>query len=232
MTDPVKIRLLGQRGSIAIWQVDGNYIRRRLNTEFTNYGQHYHFRFIPENEVWIDQEAVPDETEFFITHLLVERRLMASGVPYDQALAVANGVEHTERLKAGDIPFDLPLSPEALEAIHVKPFIKFLNGVTVWLVDGRKIRSGIDPDFTEGGHGLVYKYIPENEIWLDNDLIDEELGFVFAHEWIERKLMLDGKKYESAHRTASIFENAIRAFPAVLAQLPKILKEEPVNGPN
>jgi len=52
---------IGQRGDITVWSVDGIYVRRNLDEEFTNFGQHYRFECIPENEFWIDIEASPDE---------------------------------------------------------------------------------------------------------------------------------------------------------------------------
>jgi len=56
---------------------DGVYIRGHIDEEFTNFGQHYRFPFIPERELWIDAEAKDDERAFFIDHLLVEHDLMA-----------------------------------------------------------------------------------------------------------------------------------------------------------
>ena len=40
---------------------------------------------------------------FFVTHLLVEHRLMAKGVSYDKALEAADKAELAERKKAGDV---------------------------------------------------------------------------------------------------------------------------------
>jgi hypothetical protein len=72
-----------ERGNLQVWVVDGSYIRGHIDEEFTNFGQHYCFPFIPKNELWIDQEAKNDERRFFIDHLLVEHRLMAKGIPYN-----------------------------------------------------------------------------------------------------------------------------------------------------
>lgn len=225
MAEGIKLKLVEQRGAVSVWLVDGSLVRKTLDIEFTNYGQHYRFPFIPENEVWIDQEATPDELPFFITHLLVERRLMKSGVPEDRALAIANDIEHEERLRYGDLPIGRPLSPEALEAIKIRPLATLPSGVVVWLVDGRKIRSGIYPNFTEGGNDLVYAFIPQNEIWLDNDLTPKDIGFTLLHEWLERKMMSKGKNYAAAHRTASGFEEDFRAKPGLVEHLPALIEE-------
>ncbi len=40
---------------------------------------------------------------FFIDHLLVENRLIAKGMSYDDALEAADKAEMTERRKAGDV---------------------------------------------------------------------------------------------------------------------------------
>ena len=84
---------IDDRGDLQVWIVDGSYIRTRIDEEFTNFGQHYSFSYIPKNEFWIDQEAKNDERRFFIAHLLVEHRLMEKGVPYDKALAEADKAE-------------------------------------------------------------------------------------------------------------------------------------------
>ena len=45
------------RGDYQVWIVDGAYIRGHIDEEFTNFGQHYRFPYIPENELWLDREA-------------------------------------------------------------------------------------------------------------------------------------------------------------------------------
>ena len=80
------LKKVDERGDIQVWVVDGAYIRGHIDEEFTNFGQHYRYDYIPVNEFWIDQEAEHDELQFFIDHLLVEHRLMAQGVPYAKAL--------------------------------------------------------------------------------------------------------------------------------------------------
>ena len=93
MATPVKppyIKKVEVRGELTIWIVDGSDIRGRLDEEFTNFGQHYRYPYIPEKELWIDQEADSDELPFFIDHLLVEHRLMAKGLPYAQAIEAAD----------------------------------------------------------------------------------------------------------------------------------------------
>jgi hypothetical protein len=76
------------------WLVDGQYIRTHLDEEFTNFGQHFRFRFIPRNEFWIDHLHAPGEEHFYIDHLLVENRLMAGGLDYFHAHRSASHLEY------------------------------------------------------------------------------------------------------------------------------------------
>jgi hypothetical protein len=208
------IKKIAQRGRISIWIVDGSYVRSHIDEEFTNYGQHYRFESIPKDELWIDREAAPDEQKFFIDHLLVEHRLMEKGVPYDQALESADTAERTERKRAGDIKRmtkggKLP-NPEQL---HIRLWKKLETPVSVWIVNGRLLRSVFDIDFTEGGHDYVYEFVPENEVWIDNDLSESERPYVLLHELHERNLMAKGWDYDRAHADASKIEYHCRHHP-------------------
>ena len=89
--------------TIRSWIVDGAYIRGHVDEEFTNFGQHYRYGYIPEKEFWIDREAEHDERAFFIEHLLSEHDLMMKGASYEEALSQADLVERRERRRAGDI---------------------------------------------------------------------------------------------------------------------------------
>ncbi|MBM4104581.1 MAG: hypothetical protein FJ263_11165 [Planctomycetes bacterium] len=100
---PPYLRKDDQRGDLQVWIVDGSYIRGRIDEEFTNFGQHYRYTYIPKNELWIDQEAKQDERPFFIEHLLVEHDLMSKGMSYEEAIVRADRVERRERRRAGDV---------------------------------------------------------------------------------------------------------------------------------
>ena len=80
---------IDERGNLKVWVVDGSYIRSHIDEEFTNFGQHYSFPYIPKDELWIEKETKDDERWFFTDHLLVEHRLMTKGVPYNKALEEA-----------------------------------------------------------------------------------------------------------------------------------------------
>jgi len=211
---PPYLSKAGARGRITIWIVDGTYVRTHIDEEFTNYGQHFAFRFIPGNEFWIDREGKPDEVQFFIDHLLLEHRLMAKGVPYDAALDSADRAELSERKKAGDVEKLTKGGnlPDPVK-VHLTLWKHLASGVSVWIVDGRLVRSVFDVDFTEGGHDHVYEFVPQDEVWIDNDLEESERPYVLLHELHERNLMGKGWDYDRAHEDSSRLEYHCRHNP-------------------
>ena len=203
------------RGDFQVWIVDGSYIRSHIDEEFTNFGQHYRYRYIPENEFWIDQEAEHDERSFFIDHLLVEHELMAKGMPYDEALVEADRSERRERRRAGDVrkvTHHGQQLPDA-SAVHERLWKKLENGVGVWIVNGRLVRSVFDIDFTAGGYDHVYEFVPEGEVWIDDAIEEKERGFVLLHELHERNRMAEGVTYSQAHAESSKLEFRCRHHP-------------------
>jgi hypothetical protein len=197
-----------QRGKFAIWIVDGTFLRGHKDEEFTNFGQHFRYPYIPENEFWIDREAAHDEHRFFIEHLLVEHRLMARGMDYDAALEIADRAERKERRRSGDLRI-LTHGGKALpdgRDVHERLWKKLESGLAVWVVDGRLVRSAFDIDFTEGGHDYVYEFVPSNEVWIDDAIDEIERPYVLLHELHERNLMAKGMAYFKAHDDSSRLE--------------------------
>jgi len=213
------IKKVDQIGPLTVWIVDGQFVRKNIDEEFTNFGQHYRFRFIPTHEFWIDEEHGLGENQFFIDHLLVEHRLMAGGMVYDKALERADAVERKERHKT-ELIREISKLPkkEILENIHKRLLKKYSGAVSVWVVNGELVRSLYFIDFTEGGHDQVYHFVPKNEVWLDDDLGPGERKFVLLHELHERHLMTLGWSYFKAHRSASRIEYHCRAHPAELEE--------------
>jgi hypothetical protein len=203
------------RGDYQVWIVDGSYIRGHIDEEFTNFGQHYRYPYIPEKEFWIDQEAEHDERTFFIEHLLVEYDLMARGASYGEALVQADRVERRERRRAGDIRKVTRHGKELPDAnaVHERLWKKLENGVRVWIVNGRLVRSVFDIDFTAGGHDHVYEFVPEGEIWIDDAIEEKERGVVLLHELHERNRMAEGWPYSKAHTESSRLESRCRHHP-------------------
>jgi hypothetical protein len=195
------IKKVDQIGRLTVWTVDGQYIRKNIDEEFTNFGQHYRFRFIPSHEFWIDKEHGLGEQQFFI----------------DMALEKADDVERRERRKS-EFVREISRLPkkDIIENIHKRLLKKYSGTVRVWVVKGELVRSLYFIDFTEGGHDKVYHFVPKNEVWLDDDLGPGERRFVLLHELHERHLMTLGQPYSKAHRSASRIEYHCRAHPEEL----------------
>jgi len=202
----IYLKSLGSRGKIKLWLVDGVFIRENIDSDFTNFGQHFRFDYIPENEFWFDREAVPNERKFFVDHLLVEWKLMKEGLTYFFATSKADRKEMAERRKAEIVK----ISGKSVRGEFLKQAHKELLGTAgefkIWLIDGRFVRSKYDIEFTEGGHGLVYDYVPENEIWIDDDVVEKERKYVLLHELHERLSMKKGFTYPVAHAKALVVE--------------------------
>lgn len=177
---------------IDIWFVDGNYVRTNLSEEFTNTGHHYRFKFIPKNEYWLDNEAVKNETNIFIYELQKEVELWKKHKSFPKSLEQDFRKKEKNGINNKDV---------------YKSLWKQYGNVKVWIVDGKKVRGLHYAYFTEGGHGYVYKWIPKDEIWLDDDLFENERKFVLVHESHERNLMKNQHlSYDHAHKLSSALE--------------------------
>jgi hypothetical protein len=212
---PAYVEKVDQRGDFRVWIVDGSYIRGHVDEEFTNFGQHYRYRYIPLKEFWIDREAQHDERRFFTDHLLAEYALMEKGVPYEKAIVEADKVEKRERRRSGDVQkmtrhgSKLPDGKD----VHERLWKRLESGISVWIVNGRLVRSIFDIDFTAGGHDYVYEFVPENEVWIDDAIVEQERAYVLLHELHERNRMATGWPYSRAHTESSRIEYRCRHHP-------------------
>ncbi|MBU0470007.1 MAG: hypothetical protein KKA62_02320 [Nanoarchaeota archaeon] len=192
-----------------IWIVDGNYIRSNINLEFTNFGQHYRFNFIPKNEFWIDKEYGEEETEYFVQHLLVENKLMGQGKNYETALEQASIFEKAKRHESESIE---KYRKDPLNAIRKRFLKNYSKKAQVWIVNGKLVRDFFYTDFTEGGHDLVYSFVPKNEIWIDDDIGPRERKLIILHEFHERNLMFDLLESKKKDVVSKLKEDKIRAY--------------------
>lgn len=207
------IKKLGSSKGIVIWQVDGNYVRNKMDTNFNNSGHHYAFKIIPANELWIDKDfSKRGDEELLINQGLHELELIKKKYSkYDAMMAAAR--QSTKDRKALN-----PVTPkDAYKNVHVKKINKYsVNGVEVWIINGKLVRDVFFNDFTEGGHHYVYKFVPKNEIWIDDSLNPIEYDYVIFHEAIERNLMkYDKLKYDNAHDVAIKYEAILRSLKAI-----------------
>jgi hypothetical protein len=114
---PPYIQCLQRTGRVAVWQVDGAYVRKNIDAEFGVFGHHYSFSPIPRNEIWLDAEDEKGEggeekgeetQQVLIRRGVIERRLMARGMDYEAARSVAIAEERRERMKAATVGPDIP----------------------------------------------------------------------------------------------------------------------------
>lgn len=211
-------------GKFEIWIIDGNYVRTNMDEEFTNFGCHYRFKFIPKNELWIDKEKSPGEEIYYIDNMLTFIKYFKKGKSFNKAYDLGDKKEKKERQKAF-LAKNLKRIMKKNRKIPKKIYIKLIHikiknfklpNIKVWLVDGEIVRDLFFIEFTEGGHDKVYKFIPDGEVWLDNDLFPKERKFVLLHELHERNLMSNGLNYERAHAKSSHLEFFCRHHPKKL----------------
>ena len=183
-----------------IYVVDGEFIRTEKDVEFSNYGQHYKYPYIPTNEFWLDDTASQGryEYKYYVQHMLVEHSLMSKGIPYRQACEVANKAER--ELRSRDID-GRPIKKKQLGRI---------GKLKIWLVEGEQVRDKKDVGFAQGGNDLTFKYIPKDEIWVDDSLNQEERPQIILHEAYQRERMAQGESFEEAHEEASYVEKVAR----------------------
>jgi hypothetical protein len=101
--------------------------------------------------------------------------------------------------------------PQAIYLAHYITLPDTQGEVEVWLVDGNLVRNDYKTDYTEGGHGYVYPWIPRPQIWIEDGVDHRELPFITTHEYLERRLMRDaGLEYDRAHEICSTVEFDLR----------------------
>ena len=210
-------KLLARDGGLAVWRVDGHFIRDRLDVDFTNGSHDLVSRFVPANEIWLDREApaAPGESgtgewPLWLLFQLAHRRRMLAGASYLQALAVAERVERQARRGAlGGERVDRGRA--AVRAAALRGALGQEGGVRIFLVHGRAVRDRAYVHFTMGGHPRRYRFIPPGEVWIDAAGAPAERAALVHHELVELKLMEEeGLGYHEAHERASAAELRFR----------------------
>jgi hypothetical protein len=81
----------------------------------------------------------------------------------------------------------------------------------VWIVDGDMVRHEIDTAFVGGANPARHKYLPRNEIWVENGLRRRGTAPVIVHEIVETIFIREHKEsYEKAHEDALLVEKFMR----------------------
>ena len=150
-----------------------------------------------------------------------ERILIKNGAKLEKAEEIGAILEQHEReeslsreiLKLKDSRKSL------IEKIHRKHFAPYSSDqLAIWIVDGKLVRDLLFLNYDAGGHDRVYPWIPEQEVWIEEALHEEERRFILLHELHERFLMGTGKKYPEAHHGATIIEDRFRNAPKGLEE--------------
>jgi hypothetical protein len=200
-----------------VYSVNGLAVRNvaKPDEEFGNFATRDEFAdLIPAGEIWISEKLAPREGVFFIANALTQCKRKAEGATdkaYDDGLAVErmlreklNGVEFRDGKPHKRVPDAI-----YLESYTVLPDPE--GPVKVWVVDGNLVRSYYKTDYTEGGHGYVYPWVPRPEIWIEDGVDYRELPFIVSHEYLERRLMRDEElDYDTAHEICSRVEFDLR----------------------
>ena len=180
--------------------VDGFKIRNTLDDDFGIIECHFTniFAFdpkfwIPEGEIWVDHRY-RDEADY-----LNKASLFRIGISADERESYA---ERREKMR-----IKFCVGQWAPENIHKS---ELRGDLTIRYVDGGAVRKCFDVDFAFGGHDLVYDYIPQREIWIDDKIDPNEIPFILLHEETERKLIEEGKPYHIAHEYATIADKDAR----------------------
>jgi len=198
------LKKVGVFSGYKVFYVSGYWVRNNIDRQFPNFGYSNNCPYIPEDEFWIDKENGKKEVRFWIDYLIAFKRFLAEGKEYSEAANLASKIEQRERSKQKSLQKirKIKLKDKLLKKIHKKRLLKnYTNHLKIWVVRGDLVRSLFDLDFNQGGHGLVYNFIPKNEIWVDDDLYKKETPFVLIHELHEILLMKKGWKYDSGANT-------------------------------
>lgn len=184
--------------------------------EFTNFAIHDDFpRLIPRGEIWIDARLFEREGLFYLANTLTHLREKEKGTTEDRAYAAALKVERLLREQLVGVKFRAGRPHKRVpRQVYDQPYVTLPDPsgpIEVWQVHGNLIRSYYRTDYTEGGHGYVYAWVPKTEIWIEHDLDPAEIPFVVAHEYVELRLMRDlAIPYARAHPISSKVEYALR----------------------
>jgi hypothetical protein len=213
----IYIKNIGEHSGLSVWLVDGERVRKDIDENFVQYDHHARFRFIPANEIWIDQETNEDERKYFLENISREREFMAQGMTLEEAVEKADKIEARERRDSPRIKNILNAHharKTALEKIRKEKLNKYsTDAIHVYLVYGEFVRDFYLVEYAEGGHDLVYPFIPKGEVWIEEVLHKTEREFIILHELHERFLMSQGKNYPHAHKGATIIEDHFREHP-------------------
>jgi len=205
----VNKKLIDQFGKYKIYTVNGEKVRdiAEYDEEFgLSYSYFYFPKLIPKNEIWIEDDVKKDEIKILIYIELYKIKLIDDGM--DKWDAYHKSEKMDKKLREKIDKNAEKTSEKGFDKVYKKEYCKIKDGgLTVWLVDGKIVRNKYKSDFMEGGNGCVYKWVPNDEIWIEDGLKEHEIPFVILHEFVEKTFMKeDNMKYDDAHNIAAKVE--------------------------
>jgi hypothetical protein len=214
---PLNKRRVLAHAEYTVYAVNAFAVRNaaRPDEEFGNFATADEFPdLIPKKEIWISEKLAAREGVFFIANALSYLARQAAGATeraYDDGIEV----ERMLRERVTGLAFrDGKPHERVPDDIYLEEYLTLPDPkgpVTVWVIDGNLARSYYKTDYTEGGHGYVYPWVPEPEIWIEDGVDRRELPFIVCHEYLERRLMRDlGLEYDPAHELCSKVEFDLR----------------------
>jgi hypothetical protein len=184
--------------------------------EFTTVGSRGEFPgVVPGGEVWISRRHFRREGIFLAARALARTGATRRGLSDDDAYEAGMDAErHLREDLTGEEFRDGKPHRQVPEKLYDRLFTTIPDPdgpVKAWLIDGFFARCWYKTDYAEGGHFVVYPWVPSHEIWLEQDTDPRELPFILAHEYLELRMMRDGGlEYDEAHEIAAKIEFDLR----------------------
>jgi hypothetical protein len=211
-------RFVATRDGYDIFSINPFAIRNlaQPDEEFDNFATHNEFPdIIPKGAIWINERAMRREGEFFSANAVARLKALEGGASEDSAYTIGLNADRKLRAMRTGIRYRAHRPSKRISPrIHVRRYFTLPDEkfpIDVWIVDGLRVRSTYMTNYTEGGHGYVYPWVPKNEIWIEEAIELAEVPFIVAHEYIEHRLMRDeGMEYDKAHECCSEVEFDLR----------------------
>lgn len=210
-------KLITTYGKYRVYSINAEEFRNQSldSQEFGDYGFHrWYPKYIPKNEIWLADTLSIKERDTLMHNALYQVKELDRGHSEHITYLHAENYEKAEREKtAGHKVSNKSNSPDNpdITGMYHKSY-SILPEVTAYLVDGTYVRDTYKTDFVEGGHDIVYKFIPAGEIWLEKELHSSELPYILIHEYTERYLMKHkNTPYNKAHNIARKIEFKYRS---------------------
>lgn len=97
------------------------------------------------------------------------------------------------------------MDQNTVRRFHTKR-IQLSEGISVWIVDGERIRKEVNENFVQSGHHARFPFIPADEFWIDVNTDSREYPFFIDRFFAERILLRSGMKLAEAEILAADIE--------------------------